>query len=146
MTQEPEGSIAVVLVDDSAEFMRAACAWLERQAGLRLAGTARDGIKAQEVVARLAPDVVLMDAFMPHQGGLAATRAIKSRPGAPVVILLSVHDGRDMEQEAQAAGADAFLTKSQFAARLPELLREFFEARYPALAARGDGRLGGRED
>ena len=129
MTTKTEDAIAVVVVDDSVEFMRAACAWLEGQHALRLVGRATDGLEAIETVARVGPDLVLIDAFMPVMGGLAATRAIKSRSDAPQVVLLSVHDGHDMEREARAAGADAFVPKSQFSERLPGVIRDLFAER-----------------
>ena len=124
MTTKTEDPIAVVIVDDSAEFVSAACAWLESQAATRLAGTASGGREAVMAVERFAPDLVLMDVFMPDMDGFETTRRIKSRPGAPVVILFSVSDGSAMEQEARAAGADGFLPKSEFASRLPALMRE----------------------
>ena len=132
MTTNTEDAIAVVVVDDSKEFLTAACAWLEGQQALRLVGSATDGLEALETVARVGPDLVLIDAFMPVMGGLAATRAIKSRSGAPQVILLSVHDGGDMEREARSAGADAFVSKSQFSERLPGVIRDLFAAPRPA--------------
>jgi CheY-like chemotaxis protein len=124
VTMKAVDPIAVVIVDDSAEFVRAACAWLESQAATRLAGTASGGREAVLAVERFAPDLVLMDVFMLDMDGFETTRRIKNRPGAPVVILFSVSDGSAMEQEARAAGADGFLPKSEFASRLPALMRE----------------------
>jgi len=118
--------IRVLLVDDRLEFLEAARAWLENDPATHVVGTARNGREAIDAVARLAPDLVLMDAFMPLMDGFAATAAIKSGPRAPIVILLSVHAGEAMEAKAGAAGADGFVPKDEFASRLPGLLRRFF--------------------
>ena len=120
------GSIEVLVVDDSPAFLAAACDWLASHPSMLLVGAARDGAEAIEAVGRLSPDLVLLDTFMPVMDGFEATRAIKSTPGAPVVILLSVHDGRDIERAAIAAGAERFLPKSQFASLLPDVLRDLF--------------------
>jgi CheY-like chemotaxis protein len=76
-----------------------------------------------------------MDAFMPDMDGFEATREIKSRPGGPMIVIVSVSDGVAMEDEARAAGADAFLPKSEFAARLPGLLRDLLGEARPTFAS-----------
>jgi len=57
-------------------------------------------------------DLVLMDVHMSGMGGLEATRRIKGRKGAPVVILCALDDGGHVRAAAQAAGADAFVSKA----------------------------------
>jgi DNA-binding NarL/FixJ family response regulator len=64
-----------------------------------------------------------MDAFMPVMDGFAATRAIKTRRASPWVVMVSVHEGTTMEQEAWAAGADAFVVKSNLADRMPTAIQ-----------------------
>jgi CheY-like chemotaxis protein len=113
----------VLLVDDSEEFLTAASKWIAARTTLRFAGTARNGAEALDWLSRSAASLVLMDCFMPVLDGFETTRRIKSSEGAPCVVLLSVHEGSAMEQEAWAAGADGFLAKSDFASRLPDLVR-----------------------
>ena len=124
MTASRTDPIRVLLVDDSEEFIRAAGLWIESQPSLRLVASARNGEEAIEAVGAETPDLVLIDAFMPVLSGFEATRRIKSRAGAPLVLILSVHEGSAMEQEAWAAGADGFLPKPELATRLPEWIRE----------------------
>jgi DNA-binding NarL/FixJ family response regulator len=118
--------VKVLIADDSAVFLAAASAWVAADPALRLVGTARDGEEAIAAAARFSPDLVLMDAFMPRVDGFEATQAIKSWPGAPFVVILSLTDGAEMEREARRAGADGFLAKFDFAARLTGLTRSFF--------------------
>ena len=117
------GRVSVLVVDDSEEFLAAACSWIESQPLLSLVGTARNGAEGRDAVARLSPDLVVMDAFMPVMDGFAATRAIKKQRVAPWVVMVSVHEGTTMEQEAWAAGADAFVVKSSLADRMPATIR-----------------------
>lgn len=114
----------MLVVDDSQVFLDAACAWIGTRPSLHLVGTARNGAEAIEAIDRHAPDLVLMDAFMKGVDGFEATRRIKSAPGAPLVVILSVHEGTAMAHEARSAGADAFIPKSEFASRLMTVIDE----------------------
>lgn len=126
----------MLLVDDSEEFLTAASRWIAARTTLRVAGTARNGFEALEWLARSRASLVLMDCFMPALDGFETTRRIKSSEGAPWVVLFSVHDGSAMEQEAWAAGADAFFAKSDFASRLPDLVRGLADPARPSRATR----------
>ena len=139
MTAKPHGPVKMLVVDDSVEFLAAACTWVDRQEAAELVGTARDGAEALAATERLAPDVVLMDVSMPGMDGFAATRAIKKGPRAPLVILISFSNGDVMKRKARAVGADGFLTKSEFASRLPGLLRDLL-CQDPPLSSGGSPR------
>ena len=124
MTTKRNAAVGVLVVDDSPVFRAAVAAWVERQPSARLLGAVSNGREAVREVDRLSPDLVLMDIFMPEMDGFQATRAIKSQADAPIVILLSVSDGSAIEHEAQAAGADRFVPKYDFAFKLPGLMQE----------------------
>ena len=123
MAMVGRGPLTVLLVDDSQEFLHAASAWISTQSSMRLAGTARDGEQALAWLQRSEASLVLIDCFMPVLDGFETTRRIKSREEPPMVIMLSVHEGSAMEQEAWASGADGFLAKADLDRRLPELVR-----------------------
>lgn len=77
---------------------------------------AYDGQQAWEILAEQAFDVVISDIEMPRMDGLMLTRRIKGSSALrhlPVILLTSL--GKPEHQEAGlAAGADAYLIKSQF--------------------------------
>jgi DNA-binding NarL/FixJ family response regulator len=74
-------------------------------------GEAADGAEVPAAVATHRPDVVLMDIRMPRVDGLAATEALRRRPGAPEVIVLTTFDADESVLRALRAGASGFLLK-----------------------------------
>jgi len=125
-------STRVLLVDDNPDFLEGVSAWLTRDTAFELAGVAASGGEALTQVERLEPDVVLMDVAMPDVNGFEATRRIKSKPGAPLVILLTFHDSETARAEALAAGADGFVPKTKVTEDLMRVIR--------SLLAQGAGR------
>lgn len=114
-------TIRVALVDDQA-LVRAGFAMLiDSQPDLEVVGEAGDGVEAIDLLARTAPDVILMDVRMPRLDGVEATRRIVAgRPDGPRVIVLTTFDLDEYAFLALQAGASGFLLKDA----LPEdLLR-----------------------
>ena len=103
--------IDVLVVDDHA-LMRTGLSGLITAAGdMRVVGTAADGAEAVAEVARLTPNVVLMDLSMPVLDGVGATRRIvEEHPGVEVLVLTSFSDQRRVI-EALDAGASGYVLK-----------------------------------
>src|SRR5262249_25966388 len=119
-------ALRILLVDDSWAFLGSAEHFLSTEPQLQVVGCASSGREALEQVPLLRPDLVLMAVAMPHLNGLAAGRLIKTMPQGPRVVLLSVNDHPAYRAEAEAIGADAFLSKSDFGSRLVPLIRRMF--------------------
>jgi|SRR5581483_3980839 len=113
----------VLLVDDSPQFAAAAARFLSAVEKLEIVGQARSGREALEQVASLHPDVVLMDMVMPEMDGLEATRRIKRTDSPPQIIILTLHDGSEYRQQARLAGADGFVSKTDFGTALLPLIQ-----------------------
>lgn len=103
--------IRVLLVDDSYLVRQSVKAMLEFDEGqFEVAGEAENGIQAVEAVARLKPDVVLMDINMPDMDGISAT--IKIMEQHPVgVVIISVQGEQEYLRRAMKAGARDYLVK-----------------------------------
>jgi DNA-binding NarL/FixJ family response regulator len=117
--------IKVVLADDQ-ELVRTGFRMILRaEPDLEVVGEAADGDEAAAAVARLRPDVVLMDIRMPRVDGLAATRRILAQPATRTrVLILTTFDQDEYVLEALRAGASGFLLKTVPAAQLVAGVRE----------------------
>jgi DNA-binding NarL/FixJ family response regulator len=103
----------VVLADDQVLVRAGFRALLDAQPDIEVVGEAADGEEALRQVARLNPDVVLMDIRMPTLDGLAATRRITGDPAlADVkVVILTTFELDEYVFEAIRSGATGFLVK-----------------------------------
>ena len=109
-------------------------AWLEDCPSVSVAGVAHSAREAIDRIGKLSPDIVLMNMTLPDMSALGATRLIKARPAAPLVIVTTFHDSSAIRAEAEAAGADGVLA-------MPEITSELFlvvDALLSARAARPD--------
>jgi DNA-binding NarL/FixJ family response regulator len=122
--------LGVVVVDDSEPFRRAVREYLVRRLGAIVLGEAYDGEGALALVARTAPDVVVMDVRMPGGGGLEATRQLKEAPGSPCVVLVTVGSVEHLRALATDIRADALVSKSDIEDRLPAIFKALEDARH----------------
>ena len=119
--------VRTLLVDDSPEFLGAAARFLATDPEIEIVGYALSARQAIEEVTRLHPDLVLMDVAMPEMNGFVATRQIKERPNPPRVIVLTLYDNDEYRAQAQAAGADGFVAKSEFGTQLLPLIHTLYQ-------------------
>ncbi|GIG64468.1 response regulator [Phytomonospora endophytica] len=120
----PDSAVVSVLIVDDDPLVRAGLIMmLGGAADIRVVGEAGDGGEVLALVDRLAPDVVLMDIRMPTVDGLAATEAVRARPDAPEVIVLTTFDADAHVLRALRAGAAGFLLKDTPPAEIVEAVR-----------------------
>lgn len=116
--------IRILIADDHALVRSAFASLLADHEGLEVVGEAEDGQAALEFVARLRPDIVLMDYRMPKLDGPDATEQIASLYPASKVIGLSMSDSDETTARMLAAGAVACLPKTAECTELVALIRE----------------------
>ncbi|MEV7440313.1 response regulator transcription factor [Streptomyces sp. NPDC091204] len=103
-------TIRVVVADDQ-ELVRSGFAMiLDVQEDIEVVAEVGDGAAAVEAVARLAPDVALLDVRMPVLDGIEACRTISAR-SACRTVMLTTFDSDEYVYEALHAGASGFLLK-----------------------------------
>ncbi|GAA1313392.1 response regulator transcription factor [Pseudonocardia xinjiangensis] len=112
------GPVRVLVVDDDPLVRSALHTMLGGTPLVEIVGQAADGTHVPAAVAAHDPQVVLMDIRMPVVDGLAATAALRARPDAPEVIILTTFDTDDHVLRALRAGAAGFVLKDTPPARI----------------------------
>ena len=145
-------ALDVLVADDDALSLESCCGMLG-DFGINAEGVSSGAEAVERVVEHHAQNrdyfACILDWKMPDMDGIATTRAIRGAVGADVpIIIISAYDWSDIEQEARAAGANAFISKPLFRSRLAKtfsvLLGEEEIAQAEPLVELGDIDLTGK--
>jgi CheY-like chemotaxis protein len=119
----------ILCVEDNEDNVALLRTWLELEGDLEIIA-ATDGAQGVELAKRNAPDLVLMDLFLPVVDGYEAIRLIKAQADTRRVpiIALSAHTMAEDRAKAFAAGCDDFETKPIDFARLVDKIRRLLAA------------------
>ena len=112
-----------VLVADDDELSLQSCCGMLNDLGMKTEGVSTGAEAVEQVVLHHQQKrdyfACIIDWKMPDMDGIATTRAIRKSVGDDVpIIIISAYDWSDIEQEARAAGANAFISKPLFRSRL----------------------------
>ena len=129
MTDTADGQIRVVVADDHPVVLLGLRSIIEDSDTLALAGSARDGEEAVDLVASIRPDVVVLDVRMPRCDGLEAARRILAIRPETRIVLLSAWSDLELGREALEAGALGFVPKEAVAAHLVQTIELVMEGR-----------------
>ena len=112
----------VFIADADQELRMALQVLLHQEPGMAIVGLAvhSRGLFAQ--VAASQPDVVLLDWQLPDRPAASVLADLHSLERRPRIIVLYVRP--EVEQEARAAGADAFVAKTASSDQLVAILRQ----------------------
>src|ERR1700732_1950266 len=99
---------------------RCVCAICCSRAGVDLCGEAENGRDTIEKANALKPDLIILDITMPVLSGFEAAREIrKTLPNVPILIL-SMHESKQLVGEAKKLGVQGYVTKTQVGSTLLE--------------------------
>jgi DNA-binding NarL/FixJ family response regulator len=104
-------NIRVVMIDDQNLIREALCEILMSRPGITVVGQADNGRTGVEMVAELAPHVVVMDISMPELNGIDATRRILAENPGVKILALSMHSDPHMVAAMLKAGAHGYVLK-----------------------------------
>lgn len=103
--------VRVLLADDHTLVRAGLRKLLEAVPDLEVVGEASDGLALIALVAKLQPDLVLMDIAMPGLNGLDATARVMKEWPATRVLILSMHQNEEYVRQALRYGAAGYLLK-----------------------------------
>lgn len=120
----------ILLVDDDPLLVRMYQKKFEND-GYQI-DTAGDGEEVSSKVAKVKPDLILMDIMMPKVNGIDALRKLKSSDSTkdiPVVLLTNVSGPMKDIDEGLALGAVGYLVKANYTPReIVQKVKEILEA------------------
>jgi CheY-like chemotaxis protein len=102
---------SVLVIDDDPEFRKLA-ARLLAASGLSVVGEAGSVAAALAAAARLEPSAILLDVELPDGDGVTLARELSALPWRPRIVLTSIDGEITTCEEAERAGASAFLNKA----------------------------------
>ncbi|MEV0495215.1 response regulator transcription factor [Streptomyces atratus] len=119
----PARPVRLLIVDDDPLVRAGLTLMLGGADDIAVVGEGADGSEAADLVDRLRPDVVLMDIRMPTMDGLSATEALRRRPDAPEVVVLTTFHADEQVLRAIRAGAAGFVLKDTPPAQIVDSVR-----------------------
>jgi DNA-binding NarL/FixJ family response regulator len=104
----------IVIVDDHEVIRQGVRAIVQKaRPEWRIVGEAANGRDAVVVVARLMPDVVVMDVSMPEMNGLEAAAEILKNGSGRAILIFSMHESEHFVDEVRRTGVHGCVQKSQ---------------------------------
>lgn len=117
------GALTVMIVDDHHIVRHGLKQSLELEKGINVVAEAENGRSAVRMMAKIQPDIVLMDVSMPDLNGIEATKQILKEYGETKIIALSVHADKQYVLSMIKAGAKGYLLKTNLFEQLLTAIR-----------------------
>lgn len=103
----------ILIVDDSDIYRRSIRAILESRHGYEICGEADQGEDAARLAQELKPDAVLIDFCLPGINGIETTRAVHATLPDAHVVIMSLHQSKELVRAVRDAGASGYVIKSR---------------------------------
>lgn len=105
--------VRVIIADDNPDFVNTLVGYLEKEEELEIAGIARDGKEAVDLILEEKPDIALLDVIMPHLDGLGVLESLQAArvQKMPMCIMLSAVGQDKITQKAINLGAEYYVVK-----------------------------------
>ena len=121
--------ITVLLAEDHTMVRQGLRKLLEAEVDIEVIGEAQNGRQAVELVAKLRPEVAVIDIAMPLLNGLEAARQILKSVPATKVIILSAHSDDEYIKQAALFGISGYLIKQSSSEVLSRAIREVYKGK-----------------
>jgi two-component system CitB family response regulator len=133
--------IRTLVVDDDYRVARIHAAHIARVQGYECIGEAHTAAEARDAVARLEPDLLLLDVYLPDEDGIALLRSLRETHDVDAIIITAARDVATV-RAAMRGGAVYYLVKpfgfDQLTAQLAAYRRWRTEAESRHIAGQND--------
>jgi DNA-binding NarL/FixJ family response regulator len=132
----PMKSCDIVLAEDHISVREGIKRIIEEDPSFRIIAEAGDGWELMEVFYFFQPHLVIMDVTMPNLSGIEATRRIKQNYPKTKVLILTLHQDKDIMKYAFKAGADGYLVKEDAKEELLPAIHSVMNSGRPYICTR----------
>jgi len=132
--------VRILVADDNKEFCELVSQMIDAQEDMTCVGCVHDGYAAVESVAKLAPDLVILDHVMPVLDGLGVLESLRKLPSRPRVIMLTAFGQEHLIQRAAELGVDYYLMKPFDFPTLIERIRQVLSPKRAAMTFQNEQR------
>jgi DNA-binding NarL/FixJ family response regulator len=116
-------TIRVLVADDHGVVREGLTSLLSGEPGFDVLGEAGSAEEAVALALERRPDLVVMDVSMPKMGGIEATRKLKDEAPGVRVLMLTVHEDKELMRAAIRAGAGGYVLKRAIKSELLHAIR-----------------------
>jgi response regulator of citrate/malate metabolism len=117
--------IRTLVVDDDFMVAEVHRGFIERVGGFEVVGVAHSGKAALASVERLAPDLLILDIYLPDRSGLSVLQELRQRRAAVDVIMVTAARDIASLQEAMQGGVLHYIVKPFDFARFARTLQTY---------------------
>lgn len=103
----------ILVADDHEAVRKGVCAILSSRGDIEICGEATNGREAVDKTIELKPDLVILDLTMPVLSGVEAVREIRMHLPSVPILVLSMHESKQVTEDIRALGVQGYVTKSE---------------------------------
>lgn len=115
--------LRVFIIDDHLVVREGLSRMLSSCGDIEIVGSAGSGEEGLRLARAVDPDVVLLDLSLPHMQGLEVLAELRKSESPPHVVVLTVHDDRELVLAAARLGADGYVLKQTSRDELAKAIR-----------------------
>jgi DNA-binding NarL/FixJ family response regulator len=124
-------ALSVLLYEDNDLLRESIGSMMQLDERYRVAGSFNNVLAAEQQVAEINPDIVLMDIDMPGRTGIEAVKRIRAVGIRIPILMLTVFDDTQHVFDAICAGASGYLLKKQLSVKLFDAMDEVLNGGAP---------------
>jgi DNA-binding NarL/FixJ family response regulator len=122
---QPNGSRRkIFIVEDHPVFREGLVQIIGGEKDLSVCGEAGDADHALQAIARLKPDLVLVDITLPGKSGLELIKELRSRDDKVRILVVSMHDEALYADRVLRAGGDGYIMKQEDPEEIVHAIRD----------------------
>ncbi len=127
--EEKKQTIRVLLADDHAVVRAGIRQFLEQAGDIQVINEASDGEMAVEMIARMAPDVAVLDIQMPKATGIEVSRRIRANRWPIGVLILTSYDDDPYISAVLKTGANGYVLKTASPDEIIHAVRDVYQGK-----------------